>query len=343
MSIIAALMSAALAAAGPPTATPLFADDATIAVSIQGPLGEIARSAERSSTPRDGTLTFAAAGETLPIRLSPRGITRRRSETCSFPPLRVEFPQKPAAASLFAGQRRLKLVTHCRPAESFQQYLLLEYSAYRLFNLLSPVGFRVRLASIDYAEPDGRKRTQRLGFFIEDLDDIARRNGLADAKVGLKIPAAQLDPRYAARVALFEYMVSNIDWSMHAGPVGDECCHNIRLLTAVAGRPPYIPVAYDFDYSGLVNAPYAVPPEGIRADDVRQRIYRGYCRDNGQALIAAAEFRAKRPELEAVYSRIPEMSARTRGKALSYLLGFFNDIASDETMRTKLFKTCIGG
>ena len=341
MTIIAALLSAAFAAGAP--VTPLFADDSTIAIGIQGPLGDIARSAERSSAPSEATLMLSATGASLPIRLSPRGITRRRSETCSFPPLRVEFPQRPAAGSLFAGQHRLKLVTHCRPADSFQQFLLLEYSAYRLFNVLSPVGFRVRLASIDYAEPDGRKRTQRLGFFIEDLDDIARRNGLADAKVGVKIPPGQLDPRYAARIALFEYLVSNIDWSMHAGPVGDECCHNIRLLTAVAGRPPYIPVAYDFDYSGLVDAPYAVPPEGIRVANVRQRIYRGYCRDNSQMLAAAVEFRAKRPELEAVYGRIPEMSARTRSKALAYLSGFFDDIATDETIRTKLFKTCIGG
>ena len=341
MIIFGALLSAAIVGAAP--ATPLFADDATIAVGIQGPLAEIARSAERSSTPRDGTLTLSATGESLPIRLSPRGITRRRSETCSFPPLRVELAQKAPATSLFAGQRRLKLVTHCRPAESFQQFLLLEYSAYRMFNLLSPVGFRVRLASIDYLEADGRKPIHRLGFFIEDLDDVADRNGLADAKVGIKIPSAQLDPRYAAHIALFEYMISNIDWSMHAGPPGDECCHNVRLLTAVAGRPPYIPVAYDFDYSGLVDAPYAVPPEGIRVANVRQRLYRGYCRDNGQMLIAAAEFRAKRAELEAVYSRIPEMSARTRSKALAYLAGFFNDIATDDNIRTKLFKTCIGG
>ena len=54
-----------------------------------------------------------------------RGITRRDSEICPFPPLRVVFTEKPPAMSLFKGQKSLKLVTHCRPAESFQQYLLL--------------------------------------------------------------------------------------------------------------------------------------------------------------------------------------------------------------------------
>ena len=337
--MIGTILFAALAA--PMPVTPLFASDAPIAISIQGPLGEIAKSAERSAVPRPGTLAIAGTPGALPIRLSPRGITRRKSEICSFPPLRVEFAQSPAAASLFAGQRRLKLVTHCQQSEGFQQHLLLEYSAYRLSNLIDPVSFRARLATIDYSEPGGRKPIRRFGFFIEDLEDIARRNGFADARVGVRIRAAELDPRYTVRVALFEYMIGNIDWSMHAGPPGDECCHNIRLLTASPGRPPYIALAYDFDYSGLVDAPYAVPPEGIKVSSVRQRIYRGYCRDNNLLPSVAAEFRAKRPQFEAVYNNIAGMSARTRGKALSYLAGFFKDIATDEAVRAKLFKTCI--
>ncbi len=341
MSMIGTMLTAALASAAP--ATPLFADDAPIAITIQGPLNEIARSAERSMAAHNATLAVTGTADTLPVRLSARGITRRKSSTCSFPPLRVEFPQKPAPSSLFAGQRRLKLVTHCQQSESFQQYVLLEYSAYRIFSLIDPTSFRVRLASIDYSEPDGRKPISRLGFFIEDLDDIARRNGYADAKVGIRINPAQLDPRYAARVAMFEYMIGNLDWSMHAGPPGDECCHNVRLLTAAPGRPPYIPLAYDFDYSGLVDAPYAVPPESLMVSNVRQRMYRGYCRHNREALAVAADFRARRPAIEALYAQMPAMSERTRGKAVAYLSGFFRDIASDESVRGKLFKTCIGG
>lgn len=341
MSIVATMLTATLASTVP--ATPLFADDAPIAIAIQGPLNEIARSAERSMVAHNGTLTVTGTADPLPVRLSARGIARRKSATCSFPPLRVEFPQKPGPNSLFAGQRRLKLVTHCRQSGSFQQIVLLEYSAYRIFSLIDPTSFRVRLASIDYSEPDGRKPISRLGFFIEDLGDVARRNGYAEARVGTRIDSTLLDSRRTARVALFEYMIGNLDWSMHAGPPGDNCCHNVRLLTATSGRPPYIPLAYDFDYSGLVDAPYAVPPESIKVSNVRQRVYRGYCRANGEALIFAAELRARRPEIEALYARLSAMSERTRGKALAYLSGFFKDIATDESIRAKLFKTCIGG
>ncbi len=118
-----------------------------------------------------------AAPETLPVTLSARGITRRKDDICSFPPLRVEFTQKPGPSSLFKGQKHLKLVTHCQRPADFQQYLLLEYSAYRLYHALTPESFNVRLAKIDYARADGRALTTRLGFFIEDVDDVAKRNG----------------------------------------------------------------------------------------------------------------------------------------------------------------------
>jgi len=80
------------------------------------------------------------------VTLSVRGITRRKKEICAFPPLRVEFPQKPGPDSIFKGQKRLKLVTHCQ--RDYQQYLLLEYTAYRLYRALTPESFNVRLARL---------------------------------------------------------------------------------------------------------------------------------------------------------------------------------------------------
>jgi hypothetical protein len=116
------LAFAASAAAAEP-AKPLFADDQVIHITIRAPINRIASSKDRS---RNVSGILAINAESLPIRLSPRGLTRLRKETCQFPPLRVEFTGAPPAGSLFAGQRRLKLVTHCRSSESHQQYLLLE-------------------------------------------------------------------------------------------------------------------------------------------------------------------------------------------------------------------------
>ena len=321
-------------------ATPLFATDAPIRISIKGPIGLIARTAAESVQPRDAVLTLASPAETHAIRLSPRGISRRKGDICEFPPLRVEFAQPPATTSLFAGQRRLKLVTHCRPSEGFQQHLLLEYSVYRLFNQATPLSYRARLATVEYVEPNGKAVTTRWGFFIEDLDDVAKRNGLKEAQVGDRVSASQLEARQAGRIALLQYMIGNLDWSMRAGPAGEGCCHNSRLLAAPGGA--YQPVAYDFDYSGLVDAPYAIPPEGFSISSVRTRVYQGFCRHNSGALAAATDLRAKRGALEAVFSQVPGMSERTKAKSLAYLAGFFKDVATDEAVQRQLLKKCIG-
>lgn len=333
-----AFLAAASTAVGQGTPKPLFGSEAPIQFTIQGPVGSIARKAEKSVAPEAATLSMATPAESHPIQLSARGLSRRTGGICDFPPLRVEFTQPPAATSLFAGQKRLKLVTHCKSGSGHQQYILMEYSAYLLLNQLTPISHRVRLATVDYVDSNGKPIISRNGFFIEDLDDVAKRNGLKEANVPDRINAAQLDAAGAARTALFMYMIGNLDWSMRAGPQGEGCCHNSRLLS---GGAALVPLAYDFDYSGLVDAPYAVPPEQVRVRSVRQRQYMGYCRHNNALLAAAADFRAKRPALEAVYSQIPGLSDATRRKALSYLGSFYDDIANDDAVRTNLIKDCM--
>jgi len=336
---------AALALAGPAAAEPhpLFAADETIRLTIRGPVGAIRRAAERETDAHDATLVLAGpAPESHAIRLSARGLSRRRRDVCTFPPLRIEFVANPGATSFFRGQRRLKLVTHCQQSDSFQQHLLLEYAAYRLLNLLSPRSLRVRLAAIDYAEGGASAPfVSRLGFLIEDVDDAARRNGLVEIETG-NIAAGRLSPGDAARAALFMYMIGNLDWSMVAGPAGDSCCHNFKLLGAAAGATGgLIPIPYDFDYSGLVDAPYAVPPDQVSVASVRTRRYRGYCAHNAEAQAAAAEFRAARATLLAVPGAIPGLSARNRDRAVAYLSRFFDDIGDARAVSSNLLGTCL--
>jgi hypothetical protein len=337
---LAFLLSTSSAGAAEP-AKPLFAGNDLIRLTISGPISLIASKAEQSEAPQPATLALAGAGETHPIRLSARGITRRKSEICQFPPLRIEFSQKPPTTSLFNGQGRLKLVTHCRESAGFQQHVLLEYAAYRLYNQLTPHSYRVRLAQVDYVEAGGKLKASRLGFLIEDTDDLARRNGLREARMPDRISASQLTARDAARFALFEYMIGNLDWSMRAGPAGQGCCHNSRLISAAGTAANLVPVPYDFDYSGLVDAPYAVPPEGMPVKSVRKRYYRGYCRHNADLVAVAAEVRAQRAALLATIAQVPQIAERTNRKAASFLETFFADIASDQAVAANLLKDCI--
>ena len=321
------------------TPKPLFASDEVINLTLSGPLSGISR--DPNAKPVPGLLKVTGgAPEALPVELSTRGITRRLQQICSFPPLRVEFTQKPGANSIFTRQKRLKLVTHCQSSESYQQYVLLEYAAYRLYRALTPQSFNVRLAKVDYVGEDGRSITTRYGFFIEDIDDVAHRNGHERLRGANRISASQLDPEAAARFAVFEYMISNLDWAMTASPAGQDCCHNSRLVGAKGVATGLITIPYDFDYSGLVDASYAVPPASIRVANVRVRRYRGFCQHNEQAQAFAASLLARRASLLAIVDQTPELSDASRRKAASYLGGFFDEIGTPAKL-TEMLKTCL--
>ena len=334
------VLSWAEAAIGADTPKPLFASDEVINLTISGPITGISRA--EAAKPVPGVLKVqGSAPETLPIALATRGSSRKMPETCAFPPLRVEFTQKPGPASLFKGQKRLKLVTHCQSIDKFQQDVFLEYAAYRLYQALTPESFNVRLAKIDYTSQNGHPISTRYGFFIEDIDDVAQRNGQVRLRGVKHIASSQIDPESGARFALFQYMISNLDWAMTASQPGDEnCCHNSRLIGAKGATTGLINVPYDFDLSGLVDAPYAVPPAGINVSNVRVRRYRGFCAHNEQAQAVAAGLAARRASLLGILDQTPQLGEGYRKRADAYLGIFFDEIASPEKV-TEMLKTCL--
>jgi hypothetical protein len=341
-AVLAAATLLMFATASPAAADkpdPLFAASEPIRLTIKGPVGKLPR---KDGETAPGSLTLQGpAPETLAIELSTRGLTRRKSDICSFPPLRVEFPEKPPSTSLFKGQKNLKLVTHCQARTGFQQYVLLEYAAYRMYNLLTPVSFGARLATIDYVDDAGRPITTRVGFFIEDVDDVAKRNDQQRLRTEEILADNQLNPHDAARFVLFQYMIGNLDWAMTAGPPGENCCHNSRLIGAEGAKANLTPTPYDFDFSGLVDAPYATPPEGFRLNNVRIRKFRGYCLHNEQVSAVAAEFIAHKAAILGVLDQTPQLDASRRKKAGAYLDSFFDQIGNPQRL-AKLLEGCIG-
>ena len=320
-------------------AKPLFSSAAPVSIGIEAPLDRLFRNRD-SDEAIPGTL-IDPAGTRLPITVQLRGITRRSEETCAFPPLAVRFSAPPPANSLFAGEKKLKLVTHCQNSPSADRVVLLEYAAYKMFQVLTPRSFGARLMTIRYTDPGGRAIASRPGFFVEDLDDVASRNGTTELRAGPRIATTDLNRADAARYALFQHMLANHDWSMRAGPAGDNCCHNAKLIGA-PGQGQTTPIPYDFDFSGFVNAPYALPPDQLRLSSVRERRYRGYCVHNADVIEAARQFRTKQAAMEAELAAVPGLDPRALASARAFMAGFFAEIATDQSVEAKLLKRCIG-
>ncbi|MFQ5983806.1 MAG: hypothetical protein ACE5KS_10595, partial [Woeseiaceae bacterium] len=266
---------------GPPS-RPLFSSDSILAISIDGPLTTIMRKRDESEqfpatlqyTDSDGT------GYTLDIQLRARGKYRRKRDVCNFVPLRVNFKKKQVQGTAFAGQDKIKLVTDCQSSSKrYQQLLLKEYLTYRLFNLMTDRSFRARLLRVTYVDSDRKGKTREsYAFFIEEKEHIADRLGIKLLDLpGTKYSA--LDAAHANLVNVYEYFIGNTDYSLVAGPKDASCCHNAVLYQK--GGAPIITIPYDFDHAGMVDAPHASPNPKFRIRDVKQRLYRGRCANNG--------------------------------------------------------------
>jgi hypothetical protein len=347
------LLALAWMAASPAAAASrLFSDEAPLKIVITGPFPTLVRAAKTSTNPYPATLSVtdgAGAAQTMPIQMSARGLTRRTAGYCSFPPLALIFDKTKAHGTLFQGQHRLKLVTYCKNQDDFEQRVVLEYLAYKLYNLITPMSFRARAADVTYRKDETDAGVTRFGFLLEDIDDVAERNHLAKLTAATRqILPAQLDAHAAVRGTLFEFMISNLDWEFLAGPAGVDCCHNSRFLAAKGATPAtaraIVPVPYDWDYSGFVDSPYAGPPEGIRSvNRTTDRFYRGYCITTGEVPSVIEEYRAHRAAMMAVIDGEPRLKANFRSKAARFIDGFFTLLDDPERVQSQIVKHCRQG
>lgn len=338
--------AAALLACLPPFAAaddgpvPLFSDDAVLPVRIEAPLTTLLR--ERSDTTElDGFLYYTdenGAEQALEVKVRARGRYRRKPDTCTFPPVRLNFRKGQLDDTLFAGIDKLKLVTHCKNTSTYEQNVLEEHLAYRILNTLTERSFRTRLLRIAYvnSERDGETEN-RYGFLIED-DALLEDRLAADLSEVPSIDYSVLHPDQAALVSVFQYLIGNTDFSMVLGPADDACCHNVVLYTGDEGR--FLPIPYDFDFSGLVNARYATPNPRLKIKRVTTRLYRGHCSFNGHVETALGEVMAQREPILALIDDIEGMDDKSRKSARRYLERFYKDMSRPDSAERYFIKGC---
>jgi hypothetical protein len=312
---------------------PLFDANELLELRLTADFGAIAKQRD-TTTKHDhpGLLTYlSAAGDTvsLDVQLQTRGHFRLR--TCQYPPLKISVSRERAAGTLFARQKNYKLVVQCRGGQGYANYVLEEYLIYRMYNLLTDLSFRVRLAKVTYVIPgkDDPPET-RYAFFLEDDDRVARRNhGEVFAQQG--VTQGETDPDQMTRLGVFQYMIGNTDWSV-AG------LHNIVLVRDSAGI--MYPVPYDFDWSGVISTPYAYPDSRLGIRTVRERLYRAACRSPEELAPALAAFTQHKEAIYGLYRAQAGLEAKRVKQALDYYDEFYRIINNAGATRSALMVTC---
>ncbi len=268
---------------------------------------------------------------TLPMKISVRGNFRKDSIICDFPPLRLNFAETIVLNSIFEGQDKIKLVTHCQSKfVRYEQNVLKEYLAYKLYNLFAEESYFVRLAQLTYADVTGKLDTlERMGFLIEPISQMLKRNDCEELIVN-KIQQTETNRHKTTVLAIFQYMIGNTDWSVWNQ-------HNIELLTKGTSAIPIV-VPYDFDWSGLVNAPYAIPAGSLPS--VRTRMYRNFCLTDAELQLALDEFRQHRDEIYQTCRNVPYLSAKELKKTLKYIDDFFEIIENPKKVESEMHLKC---
>jgi hypothetical protein len=278
----------------------------------------------------------------LNVRVRVRGNFRAQSRNCRFPPLRVDMRKAQTEQTVFAGQGRLRLVTHCQDRGGDRtRYVLQEYLAYRVYNLLTELSVRVRLARITYVDTEtDQEPFTRYAFFLEDYRETAARNGWQLLEVP-QMPPNQIDPQQLALFEVFQFMIANTDWSVaHKEPDEDYCCHNAVMVGTMIG--PVFPVPFDFDWAGVVDARYAMPDARLNIRSVRQRKFWGICKPRVVVEGVFPRFTEKREDIYDLYRTQEGLEEDQVRKTIDYYDDFYSIIHDGRQQEREIFAECRG-
>ncbi len=316
-----------------PDFTDFFAGEETLRITIESDFKNLIKK-KFDGEYQPATLTYFIS-DTVAIRrditIKPRGNMRRR--TCYFPPIMLNFPKKEGIMEQISEFDKMKMVVDCKKGEIYDQYLLGEYYAYKIYNLITEYSFRVRLVELTMKDiNDDMKSLTSHAYIIESVEQLAKRlNAIPIETKNIRDQYTELST--LANGYLFHYLIGNTDWSIPA-------LHNYKIIKSLdptVPRPYAIP--YDFDYAGIINTNYAVPDEHLGIESVRDRVYRGVCIDQKYLLDAAQNFKNARETIYSMYEKsLLESSQRKSTK--SYLDEFFRILNNDNSFRVNILEQC---
>jgi hypothetical protein len=313
----------------------LYRSETPLAITFRTNIKQIRR--DKGDTPpwRWASLTYNdSAGKPVdvPARVRVRGIWRLKH--CEFPPIRLNFAGKDTKNTVFDGLDKPKLVNYCRDNDQYEQYMLQEAQLYRIYQLLTPISHRVRVVRLTYLDSaSGKKEAERYAMIVEDPDQLANRLLAKPIKQKGASPA-DMEPKELALAYMFLYFIGNLDFSFNG-------LHNTELLGTMDGR--ILPVAYDFDYAGAVNASYAVPPPNYGVPNVRTRKFLASCEISPEFPGAVNRLVEKKDAIYALYhDEIGKlMSPSVVRQTLEYFDDFYDQVKSQNDAERNIFRKCI--
>jgi hypothetical protein len=129
-------------------------------------------------------------------------------------------------------------------------------------------------------------------------------------------------------------MIGNADYSITGR-------HNMKILGMPGyGSEGYTPVPYDFDYSGLVDASYAVPGENLGITSVRERYYLGPCRKDEAYVAAIEHINQYREDILLMVKEFEYLDQKHKKSVIWYLEDYFAMAGQNNMLEYSIQRTC---
>lgn len=307
----------------------LFSSDQALEIIIRADIKKLVKSKSDDEF-LEGQMTIY--NKTYPIRLRPR--SNYIKESCSFPPLSLNFSKTEFEDKSLKQLEKLKQVSACELQKTYEQYILREYLIYRSFNIFSDKSLKVRLLKIEYVDLKGKAETViRWGFVLEDQYQMAARlNGVMVKSEGMD--EKNTNRQQMVMLALFQFMIGNTDWQVSK-------LHNIYLLKLlVDGDSEPYPIPFDFDYTGMVNAAYATPSPILGIESLRERVFWGKCYSREELENAIHTFIQKKQSLYNLYKTFQQFDRGSMNESIAFLDSFYEIIEDENKWQRFFVDTC---
>ncbi len=305
----------------------LFEQDDILEVSLRFDLSGFLKKPDKNQS-FDGIMTFHfSETDTLDRKVTIKYRGQSRYERCRLPPMRIIFKQPVYEVSDSARIKKMKLVNQCQSGALYDDYVIKECLVYKLYNVITDTCFRVRLLKVNYIDTEKQKKpVVQYGIFIEPEELLAKRTDIIEVKTR-SLTQKNMHPLMIDRIAIFNYMVANWDWSVPGQ-------HNISVFSSakydLAGFG--IPVPFDFDLTGIVNADYAIPPPGIGIETNRDRMFTGICRTREEYKAELMMFLDKKDEFYSVVDNYPYLGKASKRDIITFLDQFFSQLEKPRSL-----------
>ncbi len=246
------------------------------------------------------------------IKLKTRGVYR--SQKCDNPPLKLKYKKKMLKKRGLNKNNEFKLVYPCRLGKDYEKYVFKEYLVYKLNNVLTDRSLRVQLIDLEIRDSlDNLAPITTKGFLIEHREELIDRLGavMSDAKC---MKPVHLSPYDYTLFQVFQYFIGNTDWLLPT-------CKNCEIVSLESGE--MIPVAYDFDFSGMVNTEYAIPLSSLPVKYVTDRYFLGHEKSMAELAPVFALFQEKKATLIQTISDFDYLSKAEKKQMIRYIESFY--------------------